>query len=254
MAQRESVSAADWSALAGQRIFFAHQSVGANILRGVADLADADPQRHLRIQPASRPEEIQGPGLYETAVGRNGDPRGKIDHFAQLLDGGLADSLDVAFMKLCYVDINENTDIEALFSHYRDTMAGLRARHPDLTIVHVTSPLQGPPAGFKTGIREFVKNLTGKGGVGPARNARREAFNDLMRSAYEGREPVFDLARVESTRPDGGTATLKHESRAVPRLAGEYTYDGGHLNESGRRFVAGRLLAFLARPAAGGSD
>ncbi len=241
---REAVPASAWAGLAGKRIFFGHQSVGGNILQGVTDLAGRDGVPPLTVAElgAARP----GPGLVHAQVGRNGAPESKMDHFLQLLDASADAPPDVAFMKLCYVDISESTDVEALFAHYRGMADAVRARHPGVTLVHVTTPLQGPPAGLRQSLRQFVKGLTGRGGTGPARNARREQYNDLMRRAYGGREPLFDLAAVESERPGGRRATMKHDGRAVPRLAGEYTYDGGHLNAEGRRHVAGRLLAFLA--------
>jgi lysophospholipase L1-like esterase len=67
-----------------------------------------------------------------------------------------------------------------------------------------------------------------------ADNARRELFNDRLRAEYGGREPVFDLAAIES----GGVG---------PRsLRADYTEDGGHLNALGRRDVATALLALFS--------
>ena len=68
-----------------------------------------------------------------------------------------------------------------------------------------------------------------------------------MRNAYRGREPVFDLATIESTRPDGRREAIRAGSRSGYALVPAYTSDNSHLNEQGRRRVAEELLVFLAR-------
>jgi lysophospholipase L1-like esterase len=84
-----------------------------------------------------------------------------------------------------------------------------------------------------------------------AENARREEFNALMRQAYQGREPLFDLAAVESTAPDGAGAVVEWSGRSIPVLAEAYSEDGGHLNEAGRLRAARELVRVLARVASG---
>ena len=54
---------------------------------------------------------------------------------------GLGQHVDVAMMKLCYVDINSGTDVDALFATYRTTMAALQREVPGVTFIHVTVPL-----------------------------------------------------------------------------------------------------------------
>jgi lysophospholipase L1-like esterase len=54
------------------------------------------------------------------------------------------------------------------------------------------------------------------------------------------------MAAVESTYPDGRPCTFRVAGRTYESLVPEYTTDGGHLNERGRRAVAAQLLVFLA--------
>jgi hypothetical protein len=77
-------------------------------------------------------------------------------------------------------------------------------------------------------------------------NIRRQEYNNLLRQAYQGREPIFDLARVESTTADGRAATATWQGKSVPILVKEYTDDGGHLNALGRTRAARELIAVLA--------
>lgn len=144
-------------------------------------------------------------------------------------------------MKFCFVDVEQDTDVKALFARYQTTVRGLQERHPRTTFVHVTMPLTTVPSGPKA----FVKRLLGRDRT-REQNSRREDLNALMRAAYQGREPLFDLARLEATAPDGRTETFEWKGRQVPALVPAYTGDGGHLDASGRRRMARELVALLA--------
>jgi lysophospholipase L1-like esterase len=144
-------------------------------------------------------------------------------------------------VKLCYVDFHAGTDPAALFARYQSTLAELKRRHPGTTFVHFTAPLTITQGGWKP----LVKKLIGRETSEPE-NARREAYNALVRSAYQGKEPLFDVARLESTRPDGGAETVAWKGQQVPVLVPAYTDDGAHLNAAGQDRVARALVAFLA--------
>jgi len=75
---------------------------------------------------------------------------------------------------------------------------------------------------------------------------RREEYNSLLRKAYQGREPFFDLARIESTTPEGTTETVKWKGSVVPVMNPIYTNDGGHLNDAGKIRAARELVSVLA--------
>jgi hypothetical protein len=108
--------------------------------------------------------------------------------------------------------------------------------------VHVTSPLTVVQSGPKA----LVKRMLGKPLGGSEANLARERFNALMREEYAGREPLFDLAAVESRRPDGRVVTFQAGGGRHPALAGEYASDGKHLNDLGARWAALHLLQTLA--------
>jgi hypothetical protein len=244
------LSAREWAALAERRIWFGHQSVGGNIMEGVAEVAaaEAGAVRVIAAPAGGGATDMKrgagGRGWFaHAAIGSNRDPRGKTDAFARRMDALVAAGVEVAFHKYCYADIEAPTDVEALFRHYRTTMDRLRARHPGVTFVHVTTPLQTARPTW----RAVVKRWLGRAHDRFSDNAARERFNDLMRAAYGGREPVFDLAAIQSTRPDGTRETMTSAGRRTYALVPAYASDGSHLNERGRRRVAAELLAFLAR-------
>jgi hypothetical protein len=250
-AQREapvSVSFVDevpdsvWAHLATRRIFFGHQSVGGNLMDGVAEIARLEPRLGLRVSgDEATLDDGRGAFVHEL-IGRNGDPRLKTDIFAKRIEGDLGGRVDIAFHKYCYADLYDTTNVEAVFDHYRQTMDHLSAEHPGILFVYVTSPLQRMPAGPKA----FLKRLLGRRDGRFAENEARERFNDLMRRTYGDRE-LFDLAALESTRPDGSREIVEAGGRHTYALVPGYTSDGSHLNDMGRRRIAERLLVFLAR-------
>lgn len=225
-----------------RRVFFGHQSVGYGIVEGVAALIAEGRAPGLAIAESRLPVAGEGPCLVHAAIGRNGDPLGKIADFESLIRGGMGKRVDLALMKFCYVDITAKTDVDSLFAAYRGAMKGLKEDFPALTLVHVTAPLTARDRGLKSA----AKRLLGIASGSAADNAARERFSDLLRGEYSGREPLFDLARMESAGRDGRIASGSRDGRAYPSLLDAYTDDGGHLNELGRRRAAEDLLAALA--------
>lgn len=238
----DEITAAQWESLAQRRIFFGHQSVGRNIMDGVRAVLAENPSIRLHLVNGTATGAVEGPAFMEADVGRNGDPRSKTDAFVAAVADGLTEPGGIAFHKYCYVDVTADTDIEALFGDYRSLMDDLRASQPELTIVHVTMPLTSNP---DPALKGFAKRLLGRS-PDVLLNRKRNAFNRLLRAEYGGREPIFDLALLESTRPDGSRSYFRHGTEVVYTLATEWTDDGAHLNEAASRIVAEQLLAFLA--------
>jgi hypothetical protein len=63
---------------------------------------------------------------------------------------------------------------------------------------------------------------------------------------YLDKEPVFDLAMVESTYSNGSRQKFRYKGKTYHALIPEYSHDGRHLNENGRKIVAEQLLILLA--------
>lgn len=241
MASLADISQDEWDALARRQIFFGHQSVGGNILDGVAGLLRENP--HIRLTVVqSRDLRPAGPALRHAGVGRNDYPLEKIEDFVGVASSTFGPEGGVAMVKLCYTDIHEDTDPVALLAEYRRRMDDLRQANPGLTIVHFTVPLTGVE-NWKGRLRAA---LTGQP-TQRVRNALRHRYNELLREAYAGREPLFDIARLESTLPDGSRVFYRQGDAEIPLLASQYTEDGGHLNAAARRMVAEQFLVTLAR-------
>lgn len=217
------LTAAELVEVAGLRVFFGHQSVGGNLLGAVpgvfARYGLAAPAVVDGVPPAAG-------GLGNAYVGRNGDPRSKIDAFADWVNNrGVGTGSRVAFMKLCYVDVTAQFDVDAWFTEYRTKMTALESAYPGVTFLHVTAPL-----------------TTGS----PADNATRTRLNERIRSEYGATGRLFDLAAIESTRPDGSRVTGTHGDQTYEALYEGYTSDGGHLNGTGAHVAASQMLHVIA--------
>src|SRR5581483_4048912 len=183
------------SSLASKRIFFGHQSVGDNILQGIRDLKASDPRLTLNLVSSADPETISGPAFIETHIGVNRNPDSKNDAFYAILQKGYGAQHGIALYKYCYIDFNPSTDVQQVFSKYRDGIASLKQRYPTLMIVHVTVPLyeDEPGEGLQQCSRTFLRRLLRRDP-----NIQRNEFNELLIRTYSGKEPIFDLAKVES--------------------------------------------------------
>jgi hypothetical protein len=223
--------------VAQRRILFGHQSVGGNILEGLRQLGSEQQAAGLRIVAADQP--LDSPALAHLAIGENGKPASKIADFDRLLAGEPGGWAEVAFFKFCYADFDARTDARHLFESYQRANEARRARHPRITFMHLTAPLttvQRGPAGW-------VLRLAGRDPWGEPENVIRHQYNELLRQTYRGREPILDLARLESA---GGNGSFRHRGRRYESLSPGYTDDGGHLNYAGRLAVATAAIATLA--------
>jgi hypothetical protein len=229
----------DLKTIAQERIYFGHQSVGKNVLDGLRELSGAAGVP-LRIAEVPRAADLQGPGVGHIFVPENGDPLRKLANFRRSLGAG--SQADIALVKFCYVDINADTDMRGLFDQYRSTIDELRKANPRTTFVHVTLPLTT----VQTGPKAWAKRLLGRAPYGTIENVKREQYNALLRRTYAGREPIFDLARVESIATDGTQATVQWDGVVAPAMVPQYTDDGGHLNHAGRLRAAKEFVAVLA--------
>ncbi len=232
-----------WQDLSAKRIFFGHKSVGNNLLDGVRDIMAENPKIHFDIIETNDPADMSADGvLAHYGIGENRNPVSKLKAFSEYLDGGIGNRVDIAFMKFCYVDFSENTDVQALFSAYRETMASLKSKYPGVVFVHFTAPL----VSRERGLKPLAKKILGRPVRNGVDNLARSAYNDLVRETYAGEEPVFDLAKAEYTLPDNTQAGFEKSGQRIFELAPRYTDDGGHLNEDGRKIAAERLLLELA--------
>lgn len=228
-----------WNKIAAKKIYFGHQSVGLNIIQGIQDLMKNEHGARINIIQTADSSQFTSGIFAHSPVGKNDNPESKIEDFVEKMDNGIGQKADIAFFKFCYVDINASTDVEKLFNSYKNALKILQGKYPRTTFVHSTIPLMR-----KTGaLKLFIKTLLGKDDT--LHNIARNEYNDLIRNEYGDKEPLFDIASIESTYPDGKTETFRKNGKTYYALVPLYTEDGGHLNSRGSQQVARQLLILL---------
>ncbi len=244
----ESVPREYWTTLAEKRIFFGHRSVGYNVLDGIREIVKEHAYIRLNIVETSGLGERTEPLLAHCKIGENDKPLTKISAFASELDRNQDAGIDIALMKLCYVDVIHRSDVESIFHAYRDTIEQLEKRHPKVKIIHATVPLRAVYTGPKWRVRQSFRRLFGRPTIVDD-NDQRNKYNELLREAYSEDGTVYDLALAESTDVHGRSCYVKKSKEKVPFLCLEYSADGGHLNALGKRRAAEQLLIMLAKVA-----
>ena len=229
--QAVSLTKADVEAAATQRVLFAHQSVGANILDGVRKLADENDVK-LTITE-SRSDQGKTPAIFQFMVGQNGDPLGKIKDFVSTSSS--FPDIDVALMKICYVDLNKSSDATAVAKTYADAIKTLQRAHPSTRFIAITSPLTAVPSGAKAWVKSLIK------GSSPelADNEKRKEFNDYLRKEFD-KDHLFDLAALEAEK------AVADDGKEIEVMRPSLTDDGGHLNAAGQRLVGAAFIKLLA--------
>lgn len=231
-----------WRRLSQKTIFFGHQSVGFNVIDGIKDLMRDNPQIQLKLIEITAPNKISDASFAHSRIGKNRDPNSKIRDFANFIGNQPGTKIDIAFMKLCYVDLNAGTDVDAVYRAYKDMIDNLTQEYPKITFVHFTVPLTT----VQTGFTAFIKGMIGRQVRGYDENIKREELNQKIRKDYGGKGTLFDLAMIESTHPDGKRSSFDNNGKTYYSLVSDYTEDGGHLNTRGREIVAEKLLVLLA--------
>ena len=253
-----NVSDSEWQQLSQIKILFGHHSVGRNILEGVQELMKANPQINLKIIDSESLNNNCGGYLKHFSVGQNRNPISKTESFKNMLSQQRSEEKPhLDFFKYCYVDINEKTDIKKIFENYKQTIHSLKQDFPEITIMHVTVPLLTTDLKFnlnlwykrlkstsywKSILERFIKisNI-----FRYQENVSRNEFNQLIIENYTGIDPIFDLAKIEATHSNGSLNTFEHNGEVYLSLIPEYSSDGGHLNEKGRKILAENFLLTL---------
>ncbi|MBI2923656.1 MAG: hypothetical protein HYY18_21580 [Planctomycetes bacterium] len=202
-------------------VLFGHQSVGGNLLDGLAALAGEDEER-FGVERAEDPapewfEEHDGWGDFY--AGENEDPFGKIEHFRRKIrDEGFGKRVAVASVKLCWIDFaGKQGEAKRTFEKYRDAMESLEKEFSKVKFVWWTAPLK------------------------TAENATRHEYNEMVRGyCSEKGKALFDIADLsarDGSKPSGRS----------PVLLAKYAEDEGHLNEQGRMRAAKAWWWLMAR-------
>jgi hypothetical protein len=234
---------AAWEQLSRKKIYFGHQSVGGDILSGIKQLANEYPKIKLNILETTSPSDYDIPVFGHSLSGKNEYPISKDKTFSNVITNRLKGKLDIAFYKYCYIDFNSDADVNVFFARYKKNIETLKHDNPNVTFVHFTSPLTTVSANMMS----YVRKMLGRSNRGYEENRRRNLYNRLLINEYTEKDPIFDLAKYESTAPNGQRITYSHNGEQYYAMDPTYALDHGHLNKQGQQYVAEQLLIFLAQ-------
>jgi hypothetical protein len=203
--------------------YFAHASVGANMVDGLMDLGKKDGKAYpysTVFSDKAPPTETKPGTVYEHNRGNPGW-QAKFDQFASCVSNGWHyPKVNIAMNKLCYIDQT------ASFKYYIRSMTNLEAAFPNTVFVYMTMPLM-----TETDTDNYLRN----------------GFNDNVRQwTKQNGRVLFDIADIEAHDPNGAPVTFSSRNRTCQRLCDAYTTDGGHLNDAGRQLVARGFYALAA--------
>ena len=243
-----AITTADLTAVARTRVFFGHFNVGMSVLDAIPGVyadhgVSAPPIEQGRAEPGPNGGFIAHKFIDEHVI-----DAGKLalEDFDRTMRGGMGRQVDVALMNFCWGDIWSDTDVDALFARYRDTMAALERDFPNVTFIHVTVPLTTEP-GLFTELKTRLKTLLDRRDVrGEPANVARERLNALIRGEYAGRH-LFDLAAIESTKPDSTRVSGRYDDRGYFALYDGYASDMADLNAVGSKIAATGFLEAIAQ-------
>ena len=208
-------------------VFFAHRSVGNNILAGMEQMEIDDAQRYsLPIVSTAASWFATNNGILHQPLGINTEPQTKIDGFNTFIRDEYHPA-DIAMMKFCPSDPIPFGTIPAadIWAAYRDMMLALEQDYPDVLFVWWTFPLS--TAADNRG------------------NDEKAIFNGLVRDYCDANGCIlFDIADMQSHDPDDNpvVSATGHEA-----MWNGYSTDGAHLNEVGQQRIAGAYWWLLAR-------
>jgi len=240
-----AITTEDLIAVAHTRVFFGHQSVGMNMLNAIPAIYTDHGVSAPSIEQGRAKAAPNGGFIAHQFIGENTKPLLKIEDFNRTMRDGMGRRVDIALMKFCSLDITSSTDVDAIFARYRDTMAALERDFPSVTFIHVTVPLSTEP-NLLSRLKTLVKKLLGRSD--PFRqedNVARERLNALIRREYGGRH-LFDLAAIESTKPDDTRVSGRYENQEYFALYDGYASDRLHLNAVGSTVAATAFLEAIA--------
>ncbi len=232
-----------WKKLASRKIYFGHQSVGFDILQGMQELMAEYPFIKLNISENIDHPEMKSGIFLHSRVGKNVNPVSKINAFNDILSGGLGEKLDIAGFKFCFVDFETSENNHSVLERYVACMKSMQNKFPRLTVIHFTVPLMAIQLSWKDKIKKILGKKIDDNSLG---NIARNEYNEILKKHLGKEAPLFDLAKIESTYPDGSRCTFQRGGKTYFSMVPEYTYDGGHLTKLGRKRVAEQFLLFLA--------
>lgn len=213
-----SLSDEEIAKAAALRVYFEHASVGSNVFSDAENGFDALTAANGRYgSDRVTWADSTDPAWFEAHRGLADNSRGnpgadaKIRSFTTSLTPTLAQRVDVASFKFCWIDTPRSA--EELFQSARIEMESLQKAYPSVVFVWWTMPLERDRA-----------------------RSSRQKYNNLVREYCSTHNQwLLDIAALES-HDDAGNLVADGKGREL-QYSG-YSSDGGHLSLEGKVKIA----------------
>ena len=158
--------------LIGQKnIYFGHRSVGENIISGVNKIISKEGRKVFVIKELTSNSKIDENYFFHSNIGRNGDPKSKFKEFTDIVNNLANKNLEIAMMKLCFVDITKKTNINEVFQSNVAMIDSLQNKYPRKYIFDLAGFESTYPSGKRESIvvngelyYSLIKDYTDDGG------------------------------------------------------------------------------------------
>jgi hypothetical protein len=203
--------------------YFAHASVGGNMMDGIAALHAMNAnfyQIHSLAEDGTPPSATTNGIIYEYMRGNPGW-QVKFDSFQTYVSNGWCyPKINLAMNKLCFIDPTAD------LNYYIRSMTNLESAFPQTRFVYTTMPLMNT-----SDSDNYLRNLYNYG---------------LRAWVGTNNRVLYDIADIESHDTNGVPVTFTYNSLVCQRLCDTYTTDGGHLNVLASQLVAKGFYALAA--------
>lgn len=199
------------------RWFFAHASVGGNILSGIESLHATNPTFYPidRSFATDTPPATTQSGIICDYDRGNPWWQEKVDGFTNSVNNGWHfPKVDIAMNKFCWIDPTADVN------YYINSMVTLETNHPSTWFIYATIPLTPDE---------------------DSENYQRSLFNDFLRAwCRTNNRILYDIADMEAHDPNGVEQTFTYLSHTCQKQFSGYTSDGGHLTTTAAQQMAAR--------------
>jgi hypothetical protein len=203
--------------------YFAHASVGGNMMDGIADLHGMSTnfyQFHSVSEDDNPPTTTETGVIYEY-MRSNPGWQAKVDWFQTYVSNGWRfPKVNLAMNKMCWID--QTADL----NYYLRSMTNLESAFPQTAFVYATMPLN-----TSEDSDNYLRNL----------------YNDGLRGwCRTNNRVLYDIADIEAHDINGALCMFPWNDRICQKLYAGYTDDGGHLNTQARQLAARGYYALAA--------
>jgi len=234
-----------WDMIRQKKIVFVYRSVGRDILEGIRELGtkyDQSEFNFIKSDTVTGKLRADRGFIMQQWLNMNSSPQDLKKNYEDLLDKIQVKNIDFAMVR--FSPFFGNNNVEENFKKVRIAIEDLKKEFPDTEFLISTFGLTHS----KTTLKTWIKKLIGQDDIWEYdSNITVNEFNRHMRETYGNEATFFDLAKIQSTYPNGERSTFTKKGKTYYHMVSEYTHDGTHLSAKGREVIAEQFLTLIGK-------